>query len=148
MIKKIIGILVLSVLIIVGGIYLYASVNKESVEAKEDIKVEESVVAEEEVVKDEIIIENENTEKVNEVTTNIAKGEPAPDFTLVSLNGKEVSLSNFRGKFVLVNFWATWCGFCDMEMPDLQKFSNENDDIVVLAVNVMEEKNIVQEYID
>jgi peroxiredoxin len=51
-------------------------------------------------------------------------GKPAPDFTLVSLDGKTVTLSDYRGQAVLLNFWATWCGPCKIEMPwfvELQK---------------------------
>jgi peroxiredoxin len=52
-------------------------------------------------------------------------GEPAPDFTLRDINGTEVSLSSYRGKVVLVNFWATWCGPCKLEMPHLDKMDRE-----------------------
>ena len=48
----------------------------------------------------------------------------APDFTLKDLNGKKVSLSAFKGKVVLLNFWATWCPPCRAEMPALNKLSN------------------------
>jgi peroxiredoxin len=52
------------------------------------------------------------------------QGKPAPDFELQSLEGKAIKLSDFRGKAVVVNFWATWCEPCRLEMPwfvDLQK---------------------------
>lgn len=52
------------------------------------------------------------------------RGKQAPDFTLKDLDGKQVKLSDFRGKAVLLNFWATWCGPCKVEMPwfvELQK---------------------------
>ena len=78
---------------------------------------------------------------------DIAIGKLAPDFTLTNLEGEEVSLSDYKGKIVLINFWATWCVYCDKEMPDIQALSDNNDDLIVLAVDVMEEKSLVEEYI-
>lgn len=72
----------------------------------------------------------------------------AMDFTLKNLEGEDVSLSDFRGKYVFVNFWATWCVYCDLEMPDLQALSINNDDLVVLAVNVREDEKTVRDYIE
>lgn len=64
-------------------------------------------------------------------------GEPAPDFELKTLEGKKVKLSDYRGKKVIVNFWATWCPPCKAEMPDIQKYYNEgNDNVEILAVNI------------
>ena len=71
------------------------------------------------------------------VSAKIKEGENAPSFTLKNLEGKDVSLSEFRGKFVLINFWATWCGPCKLEMPSLeslyQKFKNKN--FAMLAIS-------------
>lgn len=80
-------------------------------------------------------------------THDIAIGKPAPAFTLKNLAGDEVSLSDYQGKYVLINFWATWCGYCDLEMPDLQIFNDEHEDIVVLAIDVNEKKEDVEDYI-
>jgi len=72
----------------------------------------------------------------------------AIDFTLKDLEGNDVSLSDFEGKIVLLNFWATWCGFCDLEMPDLERLYTVNEDVVVLGVNVGEDLDLVKEYVD
>ena len=53
------------------------------------------------------------------------KGKPAPAFTLVNLEGKKVSLSDYKGRPVIVNFWATWCAPCKLEMPWFQEFRNK-----------------------
>lgn len=64
------------------------------------------------------------------------RGIQAPDFELVSLDGQKVKLSDFRGKAVVLNFWATWCAPCKIEMPwfvDLQK-QHANDGLTILGV--------------
>lgn len=67
-----------------------------------------------------------------------AAAQPAQEFALKDLAGKTVKLSDLRGKVVLVTFWATWCGPCKKEMPELQKFQKEHADkgVEVLAVNI------------
>jgi len=70
------------------------------------------------------------------------QGLAAPDFTLVSLDGNKVKLSDYRGKAVLLNFWATWCPPCKVEMPwfeDLQK-QYAKDGLVVLGVAMDDSK--------
>ena len=94
-------------------------------------------------------VDKDDEDIIEEVDEDeIAIGKLAPDFTLENLEGEEVSLSDYRGKIVLINFWATWCKFCDIEMPDLDALDKENDDVVVLAVDVNEELSKVKKYIE
>lgn len=94
-----------------------------------------------------VITPDETTEKKPEETTensqavteeNVTKSNysPAPDFTVVDENGKEVKLSDYRGKPVVINFWTTWCYYCKEEMPDFNEAFKENTDIQFLMINV------------
>ncbi|HWQ15397.1 MAG TPA: TlpA disulfide reductase family protein [Roseiflexaceae bacterium] len=66
-------------------------------------------------------------------------GEPAPDFRYRMVDGGAHSLSELRGRKVLVNFWATWCAPCKEEMPDLQRLADEyGERLAVLGVNKLE----------
>ena len=71
------------------------------------------------------------------------------DFTLEDLNGNKVTLSELKGKKVFLNFWATWCPPCKAEMPDIEKLYQEtkDTDLVILAVNVGEDKKTVQGFV-
>ncbi len=68
----------------------------------------------------------------------LEKGVVAPDFTFPDLNGKMVSLSDFRGKVVFLNIWATWCPSCVEEMPSMEKLYQEmkGEDFEILAVSI------------
>jgi thiol-disulfide isomerase/thioredoxin len=73
----------------------------------------------------------------------------APDFSLESLNGDSVSLSDYRGKAVMINFWATWCPPCRAEMPLIQDFADQfADELVVLAVNAGEHRGDVAYFVE
>lgn len=65
------------------------------------------------------------------------QGKRAPTFTLVSTDGKKVSLSDFKGHPVIVNFWASWCGPCKLEMPWFEEFAHKyaGQGLVVLGLN-------------
>ena len=84
-------------------------------------------------------------------TTLIHAGDVAPDFTVEMLDGSSITLSELRGKVVLVNFWATWCPPCRQEMSHLQKdvidrFAGQ--DLVVLPISRGEERKTVEQFIE
>lgn len=72
---------------------------------------------------------------------------PAPDFTLTALDGTSYTLSELRGKWVLINWWATWCGPCVTEMPYLQRIADERaEKVVVLGINLSESREQVEAF--
>ena len=69
----------------------------------------------------------------------LKEGQAAPDFQTTTLDGSIVSLSDYRGKKIILNLWATWCGPCIEEMPHIQEYYEEEadkDNVEVLAVNL------------
>ena len=77
------------------------------------------------------------------------QGQPAPNFSLMSLSGEPVSLSDYSGQVVLVNMWATWCPPCKAEMPTIHEYyqAHRDDGFVVLAVNSQEKATSVDSFI-
>jgi len=75
-------------------------------------------------------------------------GKSAPSFQLTDINGKSVSLSDFQGKPVLINFWATWCAPCLFEMPYIQEVYDEwaERGLVILAINIGESPSRVENF--
>ena len=80
----------------------------------------------------------ELTEQNQTAGQGLEPGAQAPDFTLTDQNGEMVRLSDYQGKKVILNFWATWCPPCRAEMPHMQDFHEDNagGDVEILAVNL------------
>ncbi|PRP98289.1 Thiol:disulfide interchange protein TlpA [Enhygromyxa salina] len=76
---------------------------------------------------------------------------PVPELELEDLDGNPVSLDDFRGKFLVVNFWATWCEPCTREWPDLDVLASrlgERDDLAVIAISVDQEPELIGPYLE
>lgn len=76
-------------------------------------------------------------------------GELAPPFLLADLNGTEVTLAQFRGQKVILNFWATWCAPCIFEMPELQAAyeAYDEDGLIILGLNRDEDQQVVADFL-
>jgi thiol-disulfide isomerase/thioredoxin len=89
--------------------------------------------------------ENEIAEKevpAEEINTNQSTIK-APNFALQSVDGKKIKLSDYEGKIVLVDFWATWCGPCRRGIPDLVELQNQyKDDLVVIGISLDQEATL------
>jgi len=81
--------------------------------------------------------------------TGLEIGRPAPEFELPDLSGRAVSLAQYQGKIVLIDFWATWCGPCRLSMPLLEDLQREySSELVLLAVNLQEPLEEVRHYVE
>ena len=83
-------------------------------------------------------------------TQGFQAGNLAPDFQLADMDGQSVSLSDFRGKTILLNFWASWCGPCRAEMPFIQEVFEDkrwsDNGLVILAINLGEDPATVKRF--
>ena len=111
-------------IVVIGGAALLYNFLKDNVET-EQLSVEESVN------------ENKNTEDNGEKENEPAELTKAFDFTVYDEEGNAVKLSDFEGKPVVLNFWASWCGPCKSEMPDFEEAYGEyGEEIQFLMVNM------------
>jgi len=85
--------------------------------------------------------------KSDQINSNVTK---AIDFKLKDLDGKELSLSDLKGKNVFLNFWATWCPPCKAEMPEIEKLYQEtkDSDLVIVSIEIGEPLGTVKSFID
>jgi len=84
----------------------------------------------------------------SESETGVRPNLPAPQFKLPDLGGQLVSLDQFKGKIVMLDFWATWCGPCRMTMPLLESLEREfPNDMTLLAINLEDTRDVVRDYV-
>ncbi|WP_427337747.1 TlpA disulfide reductase family protein [Caloranaerobacter sp. DY30410] len=131
--KKLVIVVVLAITLV--AVLSYVSYNTVPNSIKEDSSNEEKIEIEDESLVEEVL--------------PMQIGSIAPEFTLETLEGKMVSLEDYRGKIVLINFWATWCPYCVKEMPDLNRLylENKDDNFVVLGIDVAENKSKVENFV-
>lgn len=73
-------------------------------------------------------------------------GDEAPNFAFVLEDGRGTDLHSLRGVPVVLNFWATWCGPCRAEMPEFVALSQSGEDVIVLEVNVQENREVIEPF--
>lgn len=96
------------------------------------------------------VVQKEHLQKIKEELVKKMLNDPAPHFTLKDLAGNEISLAKLKGKTVVVNFWATWCGSCLESLQGMQKMVNKykaDSSVVFLFIDTWESKRVVKEFI-
>ena len=100
-------------------------------------------------IEDVLVLDTQPAEGGGELQVGTQKGQLAPDFEISDFDGSRHTLSDFRGQVVYVNFWATWCGPCLIEMPDIAALQEEfGDDLAIITVNRRETLDAAQAYFE
>jgi thiol-disulfide isomerase/thioredoxin len=85
----------------------------------------------------------------NSSAESLQVDKPVPDFEFVSLSGESMHLDELKGRPILVNFWATWCAPCKLEMPAIQAYATQYaDELVVLPINADDDPAAIQKFVD
>jgi thiol-disulfide isomerase/thioredoxin len=100
-------------------------------------------------IEDVLVLDTPPAAGAGELQVGTEKGQLAPDFEISDYDGSRHSLSDFRGQVVYVNFWATWCFPCLIEMPDIAALQEEfGDELAIITVNRRESLDAAQEYFE
>lgn len=80
----------------------------------------------------------------------ISDGQSFPDISFVDQDGRDLKLSDYSGSVVLLNFWATWCPPCRVEMPSMEELSKKlkNSDFAMIPINIRESPELVEEFLE
>ena len=85
-----------------------------------------------------------------ESSDDIKVGNMAPEFKGETIDGKELKLSDYKGRVILLDFWASWCGPCQKELPFLFQMYDDNEDrnFIIIAVNIDKKLNSAQKFLE
>ena len=84
-----------------------------------------------------------NPQEQQVAKSQITEGSVAPDFSLVAIDGKEVKLSDYKGKYVVLDFWGSWCGWCIKGMPEMKRmYEKYNDKLEIIGIACGDKDNV------